>query len=163
TRRDRRRRWWADGSCGDLPSRSSGALGDAELGRAGAGVVLKFFGPGLDRLAADQAEGRGPARRAFGQMARTGGGSAGALAQEQLDGAVFERMERDDREAAAGLEQPVGGGEAAGQLAQLVIHIDAQRLEGPGRRVDAVAAAGDDRADDAGERRGALDRRLAPG
>ena len=36
--------------------------------------------------------------------------------------------------------QAFGGGEAAIQFAQLVVHMQAQRLEGPGRGVDAVLA-----------------------
>ena len=68
--------------------------------------------------------------------------AAAARAQETLHPAVLERMERDDREPAAGHQQALGRREAAVELAQLVVDGDAQRLEGAGRGVDAAGAAG---------------------
>ena len=71
----------------------------------------------------------------------------GAGAHEFLDRAVLQRMEGDDGEPAARRQHLLGGGEAALELAQLVVHGDAQRLEGarrrialvPGRRPDGAA------------------------
>jgi len=48
-------------------------------------------------------------------------------------------------------------------LAELVVHRDPQPLEGPRRAVDAGRVARDGAADDLGELRGGLDRRLGPG
>ena len=48
------------------------------------------------------------ARRELGQMARAGG-LAGAVREEALDDAVFQRMEGDDDEPAARLQRPLGG------------------------------------------------------
>ena len=58
---------------------------------------------------------------------------AGAELEEALDDAVLERVEGHDREPAAGRERRLGGGEAAGELAELVVDRDAQRLEAAGR------------------------------
>ncbi len=80
--------------------------------------------------------------------------------QEALDDTVFQRMEGDDRQASAGAQHALGGFEPAFQFAQLVIHIDAQRLKGARRRMDRMA--GGRRAhrlgDDLRERGGAFDR-----
>ena len=87
------------------------------------------------------------------EMARCLRRASRARAQESLDAAVLERMEGDDGEPAAGLQQRLGGGEAAVELAELVVHGDAQRLEGAGRRIDGVALLARPRtlADDRGE------------
>src|SRR3546814_17684326 len=61
---------------------------------------------------------------------------AAALAQELLHDAIFQRVEGDHGEPAAGAEQRLGGRKAALQLAQLVVHVDAQGLEGARRGVD---------------------------
>ena len=60
---------------------------------------------------------------------------AGAELQEALDDAVLERVEGDDREPAAGRERRLGGGEAARELAELVVDRDPERLEAARRRV----------------------------
>ena len=46
-----------------------------------------------------------------------------------LDDPVLERVERDDREAAARPQKREGGREALAQVRELVVHRDAQRLE----------------------------------
>ena len=54
---------------------------------------------------------------------------------ELFDDAIFERVETDDREPAADLEQLQRARERAAQLAELVIDVHAQRLEGAGRGI----------------------------
>ena len=44
--------------------------------------------------------------------------------EEPLGDAVLERMEGDDDEPAAGLEQPLGRREPVGELAKLVVEIE---------------------------------------
>ena len=78
------------------------------------------------------------------------------LDEELLDDAVLERVEGHHREAAAGLEEPLGGGEAAHELAELVVDRDAQGLEGARRRMGQLAAP---RRGDAGDEPGKLERR----
>ena len=53
---------------------------------------------------------------------------------ELLDDAVFERVEADHREPPAEREQLERAGERAAQLAELVVDVHAQRLEGARRR-----------------------------
>ena len=86
---------------------------------------------------------------------------AGAVGDEALDDAVLERMEGDDGEPAAGLQRPLGGKQRAGELAELVIDEDAQRLEDAGGRVDLVLRiAADMRLDGVGKVERALERAL---
>jgi hypothetical protein len=70
-------------------------------------------------------------------------------------------MEGDDGQPPAGLQQRLGAGEAAVELAELVVHGDAQRLEAARRRIDGVALLrAEDAADDSGKLAGAGDRAL---
>lgn len=71
-------------------------------------------------------------------------------------------MEGDHREAAAGDQQPLGGEQSAFQLAQLVVHMHPQRLEGPGRRVP-LAAPADGGGNELREFAGAADRPAGAG
>lgn len=48
-------------------------------------------------------------------------------------------MKADDRQPSAGLQRRFGGGQAALQLAQLVVHADADRLEAARRRIARIA------------------------
>ena len=96
-------------------------------------------------------------------MARRARRRAAARAQESLDPAVLERMEGDDGEPAARRQQPLGGGQAAVELAELVVDRDAQRLEGAGRGIDAAGAGGTARRTSRGELAGAGERRLLAG
>ena len=73
---------------------------------------------------------------------------AGTLLQEPLHDAIFQRVEGDDHQPAARLQGALGGGKSASQLAQLVIHVDAQRLEGLRRRMLRITAPAADRARD---------------
>ena len=71
-------------------------------------------------------------------------------------------MEGHDGEPPAGAQQGLGRTQPARQLAELVVHVDADCLEGAGRRVDRVARALPHRAaHDTGEPGGPGDRRLA--
>ena len=72
-------------------------------------------------------------------------------------------MEGDDREPAAGREQSLGGVEAALQLAELVVHGDAERLKCSGCRIDAAGLRRHHLAHDRRELTGAPDRRRFPG
>ena len=67
---------------------------------------------------------------------RAAAGAAGAFGQEVLDDAVFQRMERHDGETAFGLKHAFGGIESALEFAKLIVHGDAQRLEGARRGMD---------------------------
>ena len=55
--------------------------------------------------------------------------------EKALGDAVFERMEGDDGEPALRLEEMLGGAQAPRKLEKLLIEIEAERLEGPRRRV----------------------------
>ena len=90
--------------------------------------------------------GRGLSRRKLGglsasrtrrQMARAARLGHRPLAQEVLEQAVLQRMEGDDHQTAARRQHALGGGQPAGQLAQLVVDVDAQRLEGARCRMPA--------------------------
>ena len=61
---------------------------------------------------------------------------AGAVGDEALDDAVFQRMERDDDQPAAGLQDALGRKQRARQFAEFVIDEDAQRLEHAGSGMD---------------------------
>src|SRR6059058_6085707 len=72
-------------------------------------------------------------------------------------------MEGDDGEPSAGLQQRFGPGEAAVELAQLVVHGDAKGLEAAGRGIDGIALLGaENLADDGGKLGGAGDGSLGP-
>src|SRR5690606_34098132 len=66
----------------------------------------------------------------------------GELAERVLDDAILERVERDDREAGAGVEARHRLAQERGQIVELAVHPDAQRLERPCRRIDALPATG---------------------
>ena len=96
-------------------------------------------------------------------MARRLGGRGAAAGKKPLGDAVLERMEGDDDEPASGLEQALGGGQASGELAKLIVEIEPERLEGARRRVlGLVALAAEHAGDDVGELAGRGDRRFSP-
>ena len=76
-----------------------------------------------------------------GTVARARRRRAAAFAQEALDDAVFETVEGDDGEPAAGLQRALGRFEPLLQLVEFGVQMDADRLEGAGRRVALLARA----------------------
>ena len=81
-------------------------------------------------------------RAGLRQMPRGARRGAALLREELLDDAVFQTVERDHRQAALRLENGQRRGKAAFQLAQLVIHMNAQGLEGAGGGMDGMAQRG---------------------
>ena len=121
----------AEGSLRDGASVRSAARSLAERARGLAAISASSGTTG--RLVSTRKVGGG--LRDLGQMARDAAAAA-ALGEKRLDDAVLERMERHDHQPAAGLEHALGRGRAGGELAQLVVDEDAQRLERAGRRMD---------------------------
>jgi hypothetical protein len=72
------------------------------------------------------------------QVPRSASFLARARGKKSLHDAVFQRMEGDGDEAPTGLQATLGRAQAARQLAEFVVHLDAQRLEGARCRVTAV-------------------------
>ena len=133
-------------------------LGDAQARRAGARIGGDLGGRRQHRLAREVAQRGGALLGARRRMTRRAGRAAGAGAHEFLDRAVFQRMERDDGQPAARRQHLLGGGEAALELAQFVVHGDAQRLEGAGGGIALVLALRPDgAAHDLGQLAGGLD------
>ena len=64
----------------------------------------------------------------FRKMAARPRQGAGAPVEEGLHPAVFERMEGDHGETAAGTQHAFAGGETQIELAEFVIDVDAERL-----------------------------------
>ena len=79
--------------------------------------------------------GRGPASATAGRWREPAGSDAAARLEEALHDPVLEAVEGDHGEPAAGREHLLGGGEPALELGQLLVDVDAQRLEGPRRRI----------------------------
>ncbi len=88
-------------------------------------------------------------------MARSARRPRRSLGHEALDDAVLQRMEGDDHQAAARGEHPLGRRQRLGQLVELAIDEDAERLKGSRRRMDFTGPAPADRA---GNDVGKLDR-----
>src|SRR5687767_11891991 len=84
------------------------------------------------------------------------------LLHEALHDAVLERVERDRGETPARREHLETAVERGLQLAQLVVHVDADRLEGARRGMLAGLASSHRTRDQLGELAGALERSLAP-
>src|SRR6185295_639192 len=78
----------------------------------------------------------------------------GAPGDERLDDAVLKRMERNDDQPAAGLENAFGGLQRQRQFAELVVDENARG------RMNLVGLGAHDAADDVGERARGDDRRL---
>ena len=66
-------------------------------------------------------------------------GSAPA-GEEPLGDAILQRMKGDDDQPASRLEQALGGCEPVRELAELIVEIEPERLEGPRRRVLGLVA-----------------------
>ena len=87
-----------------------------------------------------------------------------ALAEEALHRAVLERVKRHHDCAAARPQQALDLVQAPLDLADLVVHADAKRLESARRRVDSAPGPARHRAaHDLGELAGARDRRVRTG
>src|SRR5688572_27363153 len=84
------------------------------------------------------------------------------LLHEALHDAVLERVERDRGETTAGREHFETGGERGLQLAEFVVHVDADRLESARRGMLAGLAGFHRTRDQLGELAGTLQRTLAP-
>src|SRR6478736_6568729 len=96
-------------------------------------------------------------------MARGAGGRHASRREKALGDTVLERMEGDDGEPALGFQQMLGGAQAASELEQLFIEIEAKRLEGARRRVlGLVMPAAEHAGDDVGKLAGPGNRRLSP-
>src|SRR4029077_17852591 len=96
-------------------------------------------------------------------MAGGAGGRRASRHEKALGDAVLERMEGDDSEPALWLQQMLGGAQAAGGIEQLLIKIEAERLEGACRRVlGLVVPAAAHAGDDVGKLPGPGNRRLGP-
>src|SRR6476660_10204466 len=94
-------------------------------------------------------------------MAGGAGSRHAARCEKALGDAVLERMEGDDGKPALGLQQMLGGAQAASKLEQLLIEIEAERLEGARRRVlGIVMPAAEHAGDNVGKLPGPSDRRL---
>ncbi len=144
------------------PRRRLGARGEAQLGGTRAGILRRFRLAGCDRLLAFERESGGQRCRLIGSMARRCLRPSRTGAKEALDDAVFERMERNHCEPAAGRKPALGRDEGRGELAELVVHRDAQGLERAGRRMDIARLARDDAGDHFGKRPGPGEGRRPP-
>ena len=138
---------------------ADGAARGAQGGGAGARIGGDLGLAGADRLG-DRLEGRRRPGLARGrQVARAGRQGAAARLEEALHDPVLEAVEGDDGKAAAGREHLLGGRQPALELVKLLVHVDADRLEGARRRVLLRARLVAERlADDLGELAGPLDR-----
>src|SRR5690554_5853322 len=115
-------------------------LSDAQLGAPRAGVALDLLVGRGDRLARDDLKPRlviAHTARRF----RRADAIARLLPHEVLNNAVLQRMEADNRQPAARLEQAHGLRQRALQRAEFVVDRDAQRLKRARRRVDALPRA----------------------
>ena len=98
--------------------------------------------------------GAGPVSFGRRQVARAGRQRAAALLEEALHDPVLEAVEGDDGEPAAGRKHLLGGRQPALELVELLVDVDADRLEGAGRRILLHARMMAERlADDLGELR----------
>src|SRR5690242_8567738 len=123
--------------------RSRGAhlsLGDPELRRGGARVLVELGLARPDRPRVHDPELRLAATAADWQVGRTDTAPRG-LPEPLLDQAVLERVEADDRDPPARVDQLEGQLQALSELPELVVDLDPQGLERPLRRV-ALAEAG---------------------
>src|SRR5437762_6962250 len=122
-RGSRRRR---NGSCALLQP-----LDDTEAGTARARVARDLERRGTKRAARQQADRGAPAAHAA-RRARRAEAVGRPAAEGVLHAPVLERVVGEHGEPAARTEHAVAVGEEALQLAQLVVHRDADRLEGAG-------------------------------
>ncbi len=139
--------------------RRAGALRGPEPRRARPRIGGDLSLARLDGAARQQLEGRrlGRSERRMARAARL----AAPLLQEAFHDAVLQRMEGDDDEPAALAQHRLRGCKRLGELVQLAVDEDAERLKGARRRMDARCADRPGRRrDDLGQLSGALDGRL---
>jgi hypothetical protein len=74
-------------------------------------------------------------------VARTGRRSPAAFAEEALHDPVFEAVKGDDGQPAAGRKRTLCSFEAFFELVEFGVEMDADRLEGTGRRIALLALA----------------------
>src|SRR5215470_6125974 len=91
-------------------------------------------------------------------MARAFARAPKTVDQEPLHDAVFQRVKRYGGKTAMRLEHAFGGDEPAFELFKLFIHGNAERLEGAGRGMDALAPTRQNALDNPGELAGTADR-----
>ena len=75
----------------------------------------------------------------------------GAVRKERFDYPVLERMKGYRHQPPAGFENPLGRLQRGNQLAELVVHKNAQGLERARRRIDVAGARTDDGCHDLGK------------
>src|SRR5581483_4744120 len=83
--------------------------------------------------------------------------AASGVSQDALHEPILARVVGEGDDRAAGLEELDRGGHALDERGELVVHEDAERLEGAARRVDARVAVAIGLAHDRGELRRRLD------
>ncbi len=113
----------------------------AKLGGTGARIDPRLRLAGAKMALEGKIEARCRPLAKFERVARTMRKLSAARGKEALDDAVFERMEGDDDQPAAGLQQPFGSMQRLDQFIELGVHMDAQRLEGAGGGMNAVLRA----------------------
>ena len=140
-------------ACGGASVRSP-ALRRAERAR-GFSLISSFDGDNGRRLRSRKL-GKKFDPPFSGKWREPRGGGHAARGEKALGDAVLQRMEGDDGEPALRLEQMLGGAQAPRELEKLLIEIEAERLEGPRRRVlGLVMPAAKHAGDDVGELAGA--------
>src|SRR5579875_3952084 len=97
---------------------------------AGTGVVGDLTGRRSDRPAGEELRLGLPPADAHGKLGRTDAAPR-ALDEEALDDPVLERVERDRRQTTAGREQLPRLRQRRGELRELAVHGNAERLECP--------------------------------
>src|SRR5262245_47678589 len=137
-------------------------LGAPEPGRSGTRVERRFAGARADRPRREDTQDRLVPANADGEVRRAGAAS-GLLAEEVLDDAVLERVERDHGDAATRPKHLDRSGQRVLEGVELLVHGDAERLEDALGRVTVAEPGGRgnrgfDRVD---ELAGALERLLA--
>src|SRR6266404_154459 len=132
------------GSCGDLhrtPGEGIAAFGAAQARGAGARIAGNLIGARRGLVARAAPEAGRAAGAGFGQISGGLRVAARAFAQEGLYPAILQRMEGNHGQTPARRQQRLGGGKAGVQLAQLVVHRDAQGLEGAGGGIALIPPA----------------------
>src|ERR1700722_7830676 len=134
--------WWMD--------RRIGTFGGAQLGGARARIGGNLIVLRRHRALGEDGEAR-RRQRGFRLMPRAAA-CLGALVEEILDDAIFQRMKRHHDEPATGLEHLFGGGKRQMQLVEFAVDENSQTLERPRRRMNIAGLRTYDLADEIGQR-----------